>query len=68
MNSRPTPRGRTLRGKIDPADSENDNESVDYDFIEKSLIFNEFDANSALANPTGEIDPVDSENDNESLD
>ena len=27
----PTPLFRTLRGKIDPADSENDNESIDYE-------------------------------------
>ena len=35
----PTPRFRTLRGEIDPADSENDNESVDSYFTSKNLHF-----------------------------
>ena len=39
MNSEPTPRWRTLRGEIDPVDSENDNESIDYVFASKTFIF-----------------------------
>ena len=39
MNSKPTPLIQTLRGEIDPVDSENDNESIDYVFLSKTLIF-----------------------------
>ena len=50
MNWKPTPLTRTLRGEIDPADSENDDESVD---SQKPSFFNEFEANSAHTNPMG---------------
>ena len=38
-NSLSTPLGLTLRGGIDPVDSENDNENIDSIFASKTFIF-----------------------------
>ena len=54
MNSRPTPLWETLRGEIDPVDSENDSESLDWVFhSQKTYFFNEFEANSVVGTSTG---------------
>ena len=53
MNSKPIPLLWTLRGEIDPADSENDNESVDYDFINKSFIFQWIRGQLRFSEPCG---------------
>ena len=39
MNSGSAPLRRTRRGEIDPVDTKNDEDSLDYDFTSKSLQF-----------------------------
>ena len=46
-DSRTSPLWKTLRGKIVPAYSKNDNENVNEDLISNAYVSNEFDVNSA---------------------
>ena len=69
MNLESTPPTRTRREEIDPADSENDNESIGQYFTTNTIHFSMNSWSTPLRRTRrGEIDPADSENDNESID
>ena len=54
MNAKPTPLIWILRENIDPADSKNDNESMNLDLtFEKASFFHECEANAVDMNLTG---------------